>query len=190
MFTDFSSDSDSSSSDNASKSSDSDSSDDDDSADENEQQQQTKPTKTATTSSDSGKTHESKKDILDGDDVQMTLDIEDKGAASSAWKMTKFDSDDEEDTSVKHPKAKIEKATNGESDKVDPDVKDNNDAFTEYYLSLMTGGAFGDDLNKVRESNDFGDGKTSMPLLVAALKEGVNMFDKEQRELIWSAHKK
>lgn len=130
-------------------------------------------------------------DILDGEDVDMTLDIPDKGQ-STLWS-TKFSQEDDEDEvdkltgKKKTPKEIFEGEDGKGSDTLNPDITDNKAAFTEYYLGLMTGGNFGEDLNKIRESNDFNN-QTSMPLLIAALKEGVNMFDKEQRDLILSAN--
>lgn len=126
-------------------------------------------------------------DILDGADVKMELEISDDIAPSRLWASHKFSEEDDEDDENKHPK---ERLGDEETEEIlNPDVKDNKEAFTEYYLGLMTGGSFGDDLNKARQSNDFNN-KTSMPLLIAALKEGVNMFDKEQRDLILSAQNK
>lgn len=116
----------------------------------------------------------------------MTLDIKDSAVATLDWDSKNFGDSDDETSLNTNPKAKIEKATKGDSDTLDPDVKDNKEEFMEYYLGLMTGGSFGDDINKVRESNDFGDGKTSMPLLISALKIGYNMFDEDQRHLLLS----
>ncbi|ODQ67118.1 hypothetical protein NADFUDRAFT_49560 [Nadsonia fulvescens var. elongata DSM 6958] len=59
----------------------------------------------------------------------------------------------------------------------------NKEKFESYYLGLMTT-KFGDDLVKLRESKDFQP--KSLPLLINALKEGVNIFDDAQQKLILS----
>ncbi|KAL7276266.1 hypothetical protein RUND412_000732 [Rhizina undulata] len=53
--------------------------------------------------------------------------------------------------------------------------------FEEYYLRLITQ-EFGDDLNNVRQAKDFGD--RSLPMLVRALKQGVNIFDVGEKRLV------
>lgn len=59
-----------------------------------------------------------------------------------------------------------------------------NAKFSEFYLTAMTKG-FGEDLDQLRESKDF-VAQSSMPLLIRALKEGINMFDQDQRQFILS----
>lgn len=94
----------------------------------------------------------------------------------------------DEDTGrpVEHPKSLIpaeleiqkqDKETDNEEERA------KQQKFNEYYLNLMTTG-FGEDLNAVRSSKDFTP--ASMPIIIRALKEGINMFDKEQRDLILS----
>lgn len=41
---------------------------------------------------------------------------------------------------------------------------------------------FGDDLNSVREAKDFGD--KSLPMLVRALQQGVNIFDPAEKRAV------
>ena len=41
---------------------------------------------------------------------------------------------------------------------------------------------FGDDLNAVRQAKDFGD--RSLPLLVRALKQGINIFDAGEKRAV------
>jgi ribosome assembly protein 3 len=53
--------------------------------------------------------------------------------------------------------------------------------FEEYYMRLVTT-EFGDDLNSVRMSKDFGD--KSLPMLVRALKQGVNIFDADEKRIV------
>lgn len=128
-------------------------------------------------------------DILGGAEVPMELDIVDAVAPSRLWASHQFDGaeDADDDTEGKHPKTLL--GDENAEDALDPGVRGNREAFTEHYLGLVTGrGSFGDDLDQLRASNDFG-GAASMPLLIAALKEGVNMFDAEQRNLILSAKK-
>jgi ribosome assembly protein 3 len=48
-------------------------------------------------------------------------------------------------------------------------------------MRLMTT-EFGDDLNSVRMSKDFGD--KSLPMLVRALKQGVNIFDADEKRMV------
>lgn len=50
--------------------------------------------------------------------------------------------------------------------------------FEEYYMRLITE-EFGDDLNNVREAKDFED--RSLPMLVRALRQGVNIFNPEEK---------
>jgi len=56
-----------------------------------------------------------------------------------------------------------------------------NAKFEEYYMRLITT-EFGDDLNALRQAKDFGD--KSLPMLVRALRQGVNIFDKEERRVV------
>ena len=44
---------------------------------------------------------------------------------------------------------------------------------------------FGDDLNAVRLSKDFGD--NSLPMLVRALRQGVNIFNAEEKRTVTGA---
>lgn len=98
----------------------------------------------------------------------------------------------DEDTGrpVEHPKSLIPPEL--EIQNPDKEAADNEEEkakqqkFNEYYLNLMTTG-FGEDLNAVRSSKDFTP--ASMPIIIRALKEGINMFDKEQRDLILSTGK-
>lgn len=53
--------------------------------------------------------------------------------------------------------------------------------FEQFYLQQVTQ-EFGDDLDKLRQSKDFND--NSLVLLIDALKQGVNIFDEEQRAVI------
>lgn len=89
--------------------------------------------------------------------------------------------DEPSSKSVVHPKKLIPK-------ELEIDSNENEEAqkqkFNEYYLKLMTSG-FGEDLNALRESKDFN--ADSMPIIIQSLKEGVNMFDKEQRDIILSS---
>ncbi|ANB11663.1 hypothetical protein AWJ20_4484 [Sugiyamaella lignohabitans] len=55
--------------------------------------------------------------------------------------------------------------------------------FEDYYVQMMTE-KFGDDLNKLRQSNDFQP--KSLFMLINALKEGVNIFDADQQKIILS----
>lgn len=48
-------------------------------------------------------------------------------------------------------------------------------------MRLMTE-EFGDDLNKIREAKDFED--KSLPMLILALKQGVNIFDVEEKRSV------
>lgn len=89
---------------------------------------------------------------------------------------------------VEHPKSLIppELELQKEETAETEEDKAKQQKFNEYYLTLMTTG-FGEDLNAVRSSKDFTP--TSMPIIIRALKEGINMFDKEQRDLILSTGK-
>lgn len=49
--------------------------------------------------------------------------------------------------------------------------------FEEYYMHLITA-EFGDDLDSLRQSKDFSE--KSLPMLVRALKQGVNIFEPEE----------
>lgn len=81
---------------------------------------------------------------------------------------------------IEHPKTLIPEELEGTAA---ADIE-NLHKFNEYYLTLMTTG-FGEDLNALRESKDFT--AQSMPLIIKSLKEGINMFDADQRNLILSA---
>lgn len=48
-------------------------------------------------------------------------------------------------------------------------------------MRLMTE-EFGDDLNKIREAKDFED--RSLPMLIRALKQGVNIFNAEEKRSV------
>lgn len=56
--------------------------------------------------------------------------------------------------------------------------------FEEYYMRQLTT-EFGDDLNAVRLSKDFGD--NSLPMLVRALRQGVNIFNAEEKRTVTGA---
>ena len=53
--------------------------------------------------------------------------------------------------------------------------------FEEYYMRQLTS-EFGDDLNAVRQARDFGE--KSLPMLVKALRQGVNIFDTEEKRVV------
>jgi hypothetical protein len=57
----------------------------------------------------------------------------------------------------------------------------NDQEFEDFYLQQITQ-EFGDDLDKLRQSKDFND--NSLVMLIDALKQGVNIFDQEQRAVI------
>ncbi|TGZ85365.1 hypothetical protein EX30DRAFT_337731 [Ascodesmis nigricans] len=57
--------------------------------------------------------------------------------------------------------------------------------FEEYYLNLVTQ-EFGDDLYSIRDAKDF-DPARSMPMLVRALKQGVNIFDPDEKRMLISS---
>ncbi|RPB29489.1 hypothetical protein L211DRAFT_19310 [Terfezia boudieri ATCC MYA-4762] len=56
----------------------------------------------------------------------------------------------------------------------DPTDPQSAQRFEEYYMQLITS-EFGEELNQVRKAKDFGE--RSLPMLVRALKLGVNVFD-------------
>lgn len=56
-----------------------------------------------------------------------------------------------------------------------------DDEFNKFYMQLLTS-EFAQDLDLLRASNDFG--QPSLPLLIDALKQGVNIFDPDQRKLL------
>lgn len=104
------------------------------------------------------------------DAADVNLEIEEDSSLTSQYK------------DVEHPKSLIPdqlvdtKSAEAEAEK--------SQKFNEYYLTLMTTG-FGEDLNALRESKDFT--AQSMPLIIRSLKEGINMFDADQRNLILSS---
>ena len=53
--------------------------------------------------------------------------------------------------------------------------------FESFYLQQVTT-EFADDLDKIRNANDFGE--KSLPMLVAALKQGVGMYSEEERRKV------
>lgn len=170
-YVDFSSDSSSSSS-----SSDSSSSEDSSSENEDVDMKTVEPSlKSQQDSANKELTKPKLPEILNPDEANLLLDLPDQYENSIG---TNSQANSNEPT--KHPKQLLS------GDELNPEVKDNKAKFVQHYLALMTEN-FGDDLIKIRESNDFNDG--NMPLLISALKEGVNMFDKEQRDLILSTSK-
>lgn len=102
-------------------------------------------------------------------DVDVNLDIEDTSASQYR--------------DVEHPKSLIPDQLDSNA-AAEETAAENTAKFNEYYLQLMTTG-FGEDLDALRESKDFT--ASSMPLLIRSLKEGINMFDADQRNLILSA---
>ncbi|KAH8146037.1 uncharacterized protein LAJ45_09959 [Morchella importuna] len=50
--------------------------------------------------------------------------------------------------------------------------------FEDYYMRLVTE-EFGDDINNFRSAKDFGD--KSLPLLIKALKQGINIFSADEK---------
>lgn len=61
------------------------------------------------------------------------------------------------------------------------DISKNDEKFQEYYLQLVTT-QFSDDLDKLRQSKDFGE--KSLGNLINALKEGSHIFSTEEKEII------
>lgn len=56
-----------------------------------------------------------------------------------------------------------------------------NEDFNQFFLKMVTA-EFGDDLEALRKANDFGSG--SLDLLISGLKQGVNIFSEEQRNML------
>lgn len=81
---------------------------------------------------------------------------------------------------VEHPKSLIPPELDANAH-AENKAAENSEKFNQYYLQLLTSG-FGEDLHALRSSKDFTP--QSMPLLIRALKEGINMFDADQRNLI------
>lgn len=82
---------------------------------------------------------------------------------------------DNEDEDSRPPKARIPPAL---------DIKDGqakDEEFESYYMGLVAT-EFAEDLDAVRQSNDFGGG--SLAVLINALKNGANIFDPAQRRAI------
>lgn len=57
----------------------------------------------------------------------------------------------------------------------------NDQQFEEFYMQQVTK-QFGDDLDKLRQSKDFNE--KSLVLLIDALQQGTNIFDRDQRAVI------
>ncbi|KAA8909790.1 ribosome-assembly protein 3-domain-containing protein [Sphaerosporella brunnea] len=81
--------------------------------------------------------------------------------------------------------ASTERVLSEKSGRIPSPVRDLHDPqsatrFEEYYMRLLTT-EFGDDLNSVRMSKDFSD--KSLPMLVRALKQGVNIFDADEKRI-------
>lgn len=53
-----------------------------------------------------------------------------------------------------------------------------NDSFDDFYLQQITH-EFADDLDKIRKASDFKE--RSLPVLVAALKQGASSYTEEER---------
>lgn len=53
--------------------------------------------------------------------------------------------------------------------------------FEEYYMQLVTS-EFGEELNQVRKAKDFNE--RSLPMLVRALRMGVNIFDAGEKKAV------
>ena len=58
--------------------------------------------------------------------------------------------------------------------------------FDNYYLKKITS-EFADDLDRVRSSGDFGD--KSLPILIAALKQGSSIYSEEEKRMVMGALK-
>lgn len=54
-----------------------------------------------------------------------------------------------------------------------------NDSFEDFYLEQITH-EFADDIDKIRKASDFKEEK-SLPVLVAALKQGASIYSVEER---------
>lgn len=59
------------------------------------------------------------------------------------------------------------------------------DSFEDVYLQQITL-EFADDIDKIRQASDFKEEK-SLPVLVAALKQGANIYTEEERR-DWDGH--
>ena len=57
----------------------------------------------------------------------------------------------------------------------------NSPDFEDWYLKQVTK-EFADDIDKIRNASDFSD--KSVPMLVAALKQGVSLFSEEERRIV------
>ncbi|CAN6632899.1 hypothetical protein TRVA0_013S03070 [Trichomonascus vanleenenianus] len=113
-----------------------------------------------------GSTKETKEIKDDDGDVEMTEEVDDLNIESEEIKAPTV-----------HPKTIMPEALKPESD---------DSAFNDYYLQLMTS-EFAEDLDKLRQSKDFGD--KSLYLLIEALKQGSSMFDLQEREEIIKSQK-
>ncbi|KAF8424021.1 ribosome-assembly protein 3-domain-containing protein [Tirmania nivea] len=63
----------------------------------------------------------------------------------------------------------------------DPTDPQSAQRFEEYYMQLITS-EFGEELNQVRKAKDFSE--RSLPMLVRALKMGVNVFEMEEKRSV------
>lgn len=59
-----------------------------------------------------------------------------------------------------------------------------NDSFEDFYLQQITH-EFADDIDKIRKASDFKE--KSLPVLVAALKQGASIYTEEERR-DWVGH--
>ena len=85
-----------------------------------------------------------------------------------------------------HVQRKAKVLTPGQSSTIPSTLRDLHDPlaaarFEEYYMHQLTS-EFGDDLNAVRLSKDFG--ANSLPMLVRALKQGINIFDVGEKRVV------
>lgn len=82
-------------------------------------------------------------------------------------------------TAEPHPKLTI-------PDELKHDNNNTDNSFQDYYVQLMTS-EFAEDLDKLRQSNDFNE--KSLYMLIQSLKEGSKMYTKEEAEIIHNSSK-
>ncbi|KAF8537103.1 ribosome-assembly protein 3-domain-containing protein [Trichophaea hybrida] len=134
-------------------------------------------TKRAPTSGgSSSSSSDSESEVEKGKDEVQEVEMEDAPPI-----IERSESEEEEEEGIKQTKAFTEKSGRIPSplrDLYDPDAEAK---FEEYYMRLVTE-EFGDDLNELRMAPDFTD--KSLQMLVLALKQGVNIYSAEDKQIV------
>ncbi|KAF8250076.1 hypothetical protein K440DRAFT_640245 [Wilcoxina mikolae CBS 423.85] len=135
----------------------------------------------SSSSSSDSSSSDSESEVEKGKDEVQEVEMEDAPPITERSE-SEEEEEEEEDEGIKPTtKAFTEKSGRIPSPLRDLHDPDAEAKFEEYYMRLVTE-EFGDDLNELRMAPDFTD--KSLPMLVLALRQGVNIYSAEDKRIV------